>query len=308
MAKQNRYYLLMAMLVSGTTIGYEAWGKNPTFSISAHCLRINSYSPEGDDYEVEGVDAYHKCIPYTGPDDGEGGDMGDLTGDEWDSANTCANSGDTDTAVEVGTHYIGEVVRLGTSSYGGLGWTCGSGGWVECPDVSVFNGTLYSCCGYSKTSTQATCSGGYYRGQCDSGYYGAYIDTTGTSYWNFSGKSTDCYQCTQTTAFNGTFDCCGTKSTTSTKVTCSRGYMNSKCNAGYYGTYTGGSTDCTKCVTGPDAEDSDGTAVTIEGQSVAGTNTVITQCFVPKGDSAGSFTYVDGTGNYVFSTNCYYSK
>lgn len=296
MAKQNRYYLLMAMLVSGATIGYEA---------GAYCLGVGAGNfSEGDLATIyysgggSGTTSYHagfiKCVPY--PEDCTNSDSEECEVEKpsWEASHTCDDY-DASGFDERWVIYKGDSVRFaGENSH--KGYVCGSDGFVRCPDVTAFNGHFYSCCGYSQTSTQASCVH-YYEAGCNTGFYGDY-----------TGKPGDCYSCSKVNKFNGSFNCCGTQSTTSTKVTCSEGYSSAKCDAGYYGTYTGASTDCTKCVTGPDAEDSDGAAVTIEGQSVAGTNTVITQCFVPTGDSAGSFTYVDGTGNYVFSTNCYYSK
>lgn len=299
MAKQNRYYLLMAMLVSGATIGYEVNAE----LVGDYCLGVytgNAIANEATIYYAGGgtmstsTEGWIKCVPYAEDCTMTDGEDCEQNKPSWEANNTCDEI-DGSGFNEEYVIYKGDSVRYGDDS-SHWAYECGSSGFVACPDVTAFNGHFYSCCGYSQTSTKASCDH-YYESGCNTGYYGDYTGMPG-----------DCYSCSRVNKFNGSFNCCGTQSTTSTKVTCSEGYSSAKCDAGYYGTYTGASTDCTKCVTGPDAEDSDGTAVTIEGQSVAGTNTVITQCFVPKGDSAGSFTYVDGTGNYVFSTNCYYSK
>ena len=89
--------------------------------------------------------------------------------------------------------------------------------------------------------------------------------SAGTGYEKKVTASCDCGECTKTTAY--------------------------RCAAGYYGTSTNGSTGCTICPT------SGG----VGGQSVAGSNSAITSCYIPA-----NTTLSDSTGTYQYTSNCYY--
>ena len=91
--------------------------------------------------------------------------------------------------------------------------------------------------------------------------------SAGTGYEKKVTASCDCGECTKTTSY--------------------------RCAAGYYGTSTNGSTGCNKCPS------SGGVA----GQSVAGSNTTITSCYIPSGSN-----FSDSTGSGTYTGNCYYSK
>lgn len=77
------------------------------------------------------------------------------------------------------------------------------------------------------------------------------------------------------------------------------------CDAGYYGTAsysynltyaTDSYTGCSKCPS------LNGEA----GNSVIGSNTSITDCFVTSNPASGAESYNDGTGDYTFTSDCYY--
>lgn len=77
--------------------------------------------------------------------------------------------------------------------------------------------------------------------------------------------------------------------TTTENETCTSSNITYRCAAGYYGTTTNGTSGCTKCPT--------------PGTSTAGTNTSMTQCYIPAGTEMS-----DSSGTYIYTKNCYYSN
>lgn len=77
--------------------------------------------------------------------------------------------------------------------------------------------------------------------------------------------------------------------TTTENETCISVNKTYRCAAGYYGTTTNGTSGCTKCPT--------------PGTSNTGTNTSMTQCYIPA-DTEMS----DSSGTYIYTKNCYYSN
>ncbi len=74
---------------------------------------------------------------------------------------------------------------------------------------------------------------------------------------------------------------------------CTKTYFY-RCADGYYGSTLNGTSGCSQC-----PGDSSASSL-ITGNSIAGSNGVITQCFVEKGD--------DSTGSYVYTSECYYTN
>ena len=66
-----------------------------------------------------------------------------------------------------------------------------------------------------------------------------------------------------------------------------------RCAAGYYGKPTNDTSGCTKCPSSGN----------VAGQSVAGSNSAITSCYIPANTSLS-----DSTGTYQYTSNCYYSN
>lgn len=62
-----------------------------------------------------------------------------------------------------------------------------------------------------------------------------------------------------------------------------------RCSAGYYGSTTNGTSGCSKCP--------------IPGTSLAGQNSAIGQCYIPS-----NTPQTDTTGQYIYSSNCYYTN
>lgn len=80
----------------------------------------------------------------------------------------------------------------------------------------------------------------------------------------------------------------------STTCACDATYSY-RCATGYYGTANfRGNSGCNSCITGTGVSGS---------ISVAGTNSLITDCYLPT-----TFSGADPTGTYSYSQNCYYSN
>lgn len=133
---------------------------------------------------------------------------------------------------------------------------------------------------------------------------------TGTAKYTYSNGNDIFSGCTKESTCDGTCDdCVSTDWTpglsgleTQTTATCNKltcectKIIDTRCQAGYYGSgrFTINGTDpCTICPS------SGG----IAGQSVTGSNTKITDCYIPANTSMS-----DGTGTYTYTNNCYYTE
>lgn len=85
----------------------------------------------------------------------------------------------------------------------------------------------------------------------------------GTGYQKYTERYCDCNTCNETTSY--------------------------RCANGYYGTTLNGSTGCSACVP--------------FGTSTAGSNSLITSCYLPT-----TYAGADPTGTFSYSQNCYYSN
>lgn len=246
------------------------------------------------------------CIPYERTDDDGYVTWNDFV-DSWlqNNINDQTCPGELDCSPSGASDYIaalGDRTKNDGSGY----YVCTTNGWqrATCQNLFVFGGTFENCCNPQQiSSNQWTCDS-YDRAYCNSGYYGT-----------FTGKSGDCKSqssCPDKIVYNGTFENCCNPKQTGTTWSCSS-YSSKFCNSGYYGTFNGKSTDCTKCPASSDeyaiAGSNNGDIIPsgkfASGMSNASSNTSKTSCYISK--LGGSMGYIDGSGVYVFTNMCNWS-